>query len=173
MPTFTPQGAGSWRNADGLIVYFNTREGTAGQGGEYKTYGPWREQEVLIDMSTLTTSAQFLDQHFELPKGAYIESVQLETLVAATSSGSGTFSLGLKQSDQSTNISDTALINAATTASITTVGTQITYVAGTTGAGANIGTALGFNGLFTAKVSAVYQAGRIAVRVRYNFLPLT
>jgi len=173
MATFKPLGAGQWRNADGLIVYFGTPEGVAGNGGEYRTLGNNRTQEILIDMAQLTTSAQYLDQHIGIPKGAYIEQVELETLVAATSSGSGTFSLGLKQSDQSTNISDTALINAATTASITAVGARIIYTAGVAGAGANIGTALSVNGLFTAKVSAAYQAGRVAVRVHYNFLPLT
>lgn len=173
MATLTPLGAGSWRNSDGLIIYFGPKEGTSGLGGEYKAYGPDRTQEVLIDMATLTTSAQYLDQHFELPKGAFIESVELETLVAATSSGTGTFSLGLKQSDQSTNISDTALINAATVASFTAAGTKIIYTVGVTGVGANVGTALSVNGLFTAKVSAVYQTGRVAIRVNYNFLPLT
>lgn len=172
MATFKPLGAGSWRNADGLIVYFGPTEGQAGNGGEYKTYGPVREQEVILDMAQLSTSAQYLDQHFELPKNAFIESVTIETLVAATSSGSGTFSVGLKQSDQSTNISDTALVNATTTASITAVGTQLILTAGSTGAGSSIGTALSVNGLITAKVSAAYQAGRVAVRIRYNFLPL-
>ncbi len=172
MATFKPKVV-SWRNADGLNIYFGPTEGVAGNGGEYKAYGPDRVQEVLIDMAQLTTSAQYLDQFWELPKGAYVESVELETLVAATSSGSGTFSLGLKQSDQTTNISDTALINAATTASITAAGTKVIYTTGVTGAGSSIGTALAANGLFTAKVSAVYQAGRVAIRVNYNFLPLT
>ncbi len=173
MTTFTPLGVGSWRNSDGLIVYFGTKEGVSGNGGEYSTLGPLRYQEVIIDMTTLTTSAQYLDQHFELPKNAFVEVVEIETLVAATSSGSGTLSVGLKQSDQSTNISDTALVAATTTASITAVGTKLTLTAGSTGAGVSIGTAIAANGLFTAKVSAVYQAGRILVRVGYSFLPLT
>lgn len=173
MATFTPLGAGSWRNSDGLIVYFGRTEGIAGNGGEYRTTGVNREQEFIIDMSTLTTSAQYIDQHWELPKGAVIESVTVETLVTPTSGGSGTFSVGLKQSDQSTNISDTALVNAATFASLSTAGTQQNLTVGVTGVGANVGAALANNGLITAKVSATYSAGRVAVRVRYNFLPLT
>lgn len=173
MATFKPLGAGSWRNSDGLIVYFGPSEGTSGDGGEYKTYGPLRTQEFLIDMATLTTSAQYIDQHWEVPKGAFIESVELETLVAATSSGSGTFSVGLKQSDQVTNISDTALVAALATSAITAVGTKITLFAGVTGKGVNVGTgALTANGLVTSLVSAVYQAGRLAIRINYSFLPL-
>lgn len=173
MTVFTPQGAGSWRNSDGLIVYFGPKEGTSGQGGEYVTEGARRNIEVIVDMTTLTTTAQYLDQHFEVPKGAFIEYVETETLVAATSSGSGTFSVGLKQSDQSTNISDTALVNASTTSAITAAGTRQILNIGVTGVGASVGTALAANGLITSKVSAVYQAGRVLVRVYYSFLPLT
>lgn len=163
----------SWINSDGLTVYFGTAEGKSGDGGEYRSLGANREQEVLIDLAQLTTTAQYLDQHFELPKGAFIEKVVVEVLVVAASSGSGTVSIGLKQSDQSTNISDTALVSALDLHA-TAVGTQFTITAGSTGAGANVGTALSVNGLYTAKVgTAVYQTGRIAVRVSYNFLPLT
>jgi len=171
MANFTFLGAGSWRNADGLIVYFGTKEGQAGNGGEYKSLGPNRQLEFLLDLANLTSSAQYLDQHFELPKGAYIESVEVEVLVVAASSGSGTVSIGLKQSDQSTNISDTALVNALDLHA-TAVGTRFFLTAGSTGAGGSIGTALAANGLITAKEgTAVYQTGRIAVRVNYNFLP--
>lgn len=162
----------SWRNSDGLDVWFGPSEGTAGDGGEYRTVGPNRMQEVIIDLAQLTTTAQYLDQHFELPKGAFIEKVEVEVLVVAASSGSGTFSLGLKQSDQSTNISDTALVSALDLHA-TAVGTQFSLTAGSTGAGSSIGTALAANGLYTSKVgTAVYQTGRVAVRVSYSFLPL-
>jgi len=172
MATYGPLGAGSWRNSDGLIIYLGTKEGTSGVGGEYRTTGPNRQIETLIDLSTLTSSAAYYDQHFELPKSAFVESVEIEVLVVAASSGSGTVSIGLKQSDQSTNISDTALVSALDLHA-TAVGTKFTITAGSTGAGSSIGTALSVNGLLTAKYgSAVYQTGRIAVRVNYNFLPL-
>lgn len=167
------EGAGSWRNSDGLIVYLGATEGVSGNGGEYRSLGANREQEYLIDLAQLTSTAQYLDQHFELPKGAYIEKVVVEVLVVAASSGSGTVSIGLKQSDQTTNISDTALVSALDLHA-TAVGTIFTLTAGVSGAGSSIGTALAANGLITAKEgTAVYQTGRIAVRVSYNFLPLT
>jgi hypothetical protein len=166
------EGAGSWRNSDGLIVYFGTNEGVSGNGGEYKTNGSTRQIEALIDLAQLTTTAQYLDQHFEVPKGAFIESVEVEVLVVAASSGSGTVSIGLKQSDQSTNISDSALVSVLDLHA-TAVGTRFVLTAGVTGAGASIGTAIAANGLITAKeTTAVYQTGRIAVRVNYSFLPL-
>lgn len=172
MASFKAEGAGSWRNNDGLIVYFGATEGQSGNGGEYKSLGPTREQETIIDLANLTTTAQYWDQHFEVPKGAFIEKVVVEVLVVAASSGSGTFSVGLKQSDQSTNISDTALVNALDLHA-TAVGTQFVITAGSTGAGSSIGTAIAANGLLTTKVgTAVYQTGRVAVRVSYNFLPL-
>lgn len=167
------EGAGSWRNSDGLIVYFGTTEGVSGNGGEYTTNGANRQVEALIDLAQLTTTAQYLDQHFEIPKGAFIESVEVEVLVVAASSGSGTVSIGLKQSDQTTNISDAALVSVLDL-SAAAVGKKFTLTAGVTGAGSSIGTAIAANGLITAKeTTAVYQTGRIAVRVSYNFLPLT
>ena len=170
---FKAEGAGSWRNSDGLIVYFGPTEGTSGNGGEYVTTGPNRTIEAIIDLANLTTTAQYWDQHFEIPKNAFVESVVVEVLVVAASSGSGTFSVGLKQSDQSTNISDTALVSALDLHA-TAVGTQFILTAGSTGAGSSIGTAIAANGLITSKVgTAVYQTGRVAVRVYYNFLPLT
>lgn len=174
MPTYAPKTF-SWRNADGLVVYFGPREAVPGNAGEHSVEGPTRLVETLIDLSTLTTSAQYLDQFVSIPKGAFIEQVELEVLVTPVSGGSGTLSFGLKQSDQTTNISDTALVNAATYASIQTngAGTKILYSKGATGAGGSIGTALAANGLITALVSSTYSAGRVALRVRYSFLPLT
>lgn len=181
MASFKAEGAGSWRNADGLIVYFGPKEGQAGNGGEYKTYGPTRQIESIFDLTGLTSTAQYWDQHFEIPKGAFVESVEVEVLVAATSGGSATLNIGLAGSDQSTNLSDTALVSALALTSINTAGQKVTLVAGSTGAGSSIGTALPGStstaineGLVTAKWgTAAFTAGRIAVRVNYSFLPLT
>jgi hypothetical protein len=173
MATFKPLSAGSWRNADGLIVYFGPTEGTPGNGGEYRSLGPNRVQESIVDLTQLTSSAVYLDQHFEIPKNAFIEQVVVEVLVAATSGGSATLNVGLKGSDQSTNVSDTALVNAAALATINAAGDKLTLVTGATGAGSSIGTALAANGLVTVKYgTAAFTAGRILIRVEYNFLPL-
>lgn len=180
MTVYKPELAGSWRNTDGLIVYFGTKEGTSGNGGEYKTFGPLRTQETILDLISLTSTAQYWDQHFELPKGAFIESVELEVLIAATGSSS-TLSVGLSGSDQTTNLSDTALVSALALTSINAAGQKVTLTTGSTGAGSSIGTALpgttstAINqGLMTVKWgTAAFTAGRVLVRVNYSFLPLT
>jgi len=160
----------SERNADGLNVYLGVNEGKPGAGGEYRSVGPNRQQEFILNLADLTTSAQYIDQHWELPKGAFIEAVEVEVLVVAASSGSGTLNIGLKQSDQTTNISDTALVAAATTAALAQ-GVRLTIVGGSTYVGANVGTALSVNGLVTAKAgTAVFQSGKVAVRIFYNFI---
>lgn len=159
----------SWRNNDGLEIYFGPREGTSGTSGDVKTYGDNRCLTQIINLADLTTTAQYLDQHAELPKGAFIEQVEIVVLTAAASSGTGTLNVGLKQSDQSTNISDTALVAAATAASLA-AGAKLTIVVGSTAVGANVGTALSVNGLLTAKAgTAVFQSGKVEIRVFYNF----
>lgn len=161
----------SWVNADGLGVYFGPREGVAGNGGEYKSYGPNRELAVVINLTDLTSTAQYLDQNFELPKGAFIEQVTIETLVAATSGGSATLNVGLKSSDQSTTLSDTAIVNAAALSTFTAVGTKLTLTAGSTAVGSSVGTKLAINELITAKWgTAAFTAGKIEVRILYNFV---
>lgn len=160
----------SWRNADGLDVWFGTAEGQSGLGGEQVTLGDNRVQEFVLTLTDLTSSAQYLDEHFELPKGAFIEQVELVVLTAATGSSS-TLSIGLSESDDSTNISDTALVSALALSSINTAGDKVTLNVGSTSVGSSVGTALSVNGLVTAKYgTAAFTAGKIAVRVYYNFV---
>lgn len=160
----------SWRNADGLDVWFGTAEGVSGNGGEFPTLGDNRVLQQVLNLADMTTSAQYIDQHNEVPKGAWIEAVEVEVLIVAASSGTGTLNVGLKQSDQSTNISDTALVNAATAASLT-AGTKLTLTTGSTAVGSSVGTALTANGLITVKAgTAVFQSGKVIIRVFYNFV---
>lgn len=162
----------SWRNSDGLNVFFGPTEGTSGTSGSVKTYGDNAVLTQIINLADLTTTAQYLDQHAELPKGALIEKVEIAVLTVAASSGTGTLNVGLSQSDQTTNISDTALVAAATTAALA-AGALITINVGTpnTFLGANVGTVLSVNGLLTAKAgTAVFQSGKVEVRIYYNFV---
>lgn len=158
-----------YRNADGLNIFYGVSEGASGNGGEYRTNAANRQQQVVINLADLTTTAQYLDTHWELPKGAWIESVEVEVLVVAASSGTGTFNVGLSGSDLATNLSDTALVNAATAASLT-AGTKLTLTTGSTAVGSSVGTALALNELVTAKAgTAVFQSGKVVVRINYNF----
>lgn len=160
----------SWRNSDGLDVWFGASEGKSGAGGEQKTLGDQRVLTQIVNLADLTSTSQYIDQHLELPKGAFIEKVELFVLVAATSSGGGTFSVGLKGSDQATNVSDTALVSAATVAAMG-LGALVTIIVGSSFVGSSVGTALTVNGLLTAKeATAVFQTGKVEVRIFYNFV---
>lgn len=167
----------TWTNLDGLLVKLGITEATSANaayppGGEYKTYGSNRISETVIDLTLATgqvaafgTTKILNDVEF-FGKGWVPEMVEVETLVAVTGA-TATLSIGLRQnSDRTTDISTTALVNAITVASIAAVGTRLTIVAGSTGAGANIGVATTLDALQTATVgTANFTAGKIKVRV--------
>lgn len=166
----------NWVNADGLSIDLGITEATSvnpsyPQGGEYKAFGPTRVSEVTIDLTKLAAfgTTTILNNREFFGKGWVPEKVQVETLVAATGA-TATLSLGLRQnSDRLTDISTTALASALTVASLAAVGTRLDIVAGSTGAGANIGVATTFDALLTATVgTANFTAGKIKVRVEWR-----
>lgn len=158
-----------WYNSDGLYVKFGTEEGQAAKLGENKSFGPKREVEIILDLTTLTSTSVILDYTQFLPSNAFIEEVEIETLTAATSGGAATLSVGLYKSDTTTAISETSLVSALALTSIDAVGERTLLTAGSTGAGATIGTTPAFPALISAKYgTAAYTAGRLAIRVRYN-----
>lgn len=160
----------SWRNTDGLGVWLGASEGKSGAGGEQRTLGDQRVLTQVLNLADLTNTSQYIDQHIELPKNAFIEKVEIFTLVVAGSSGSGTLNIGLKGSDQVTNVSDTALASAVTTATMA-AGALTTIIVGSSFVGSSVGTALTVNGLLTAKwATAVFQSGKVEIRVFYNFV---
>ncbi len=162
-----------WYNADGLDVPFGPTEGTSGRAGEYRTNTGVRLIEVavnLIDVGS-TDGGTYLDHNVVVPKGALIEKVEVVTDVAVTGSGA-TLNLGLKRTDQTTELDYNGLGTAAalTTTAMATKGTILTYILGTSNAGALVGTALSNNGLLVADYdTAAFTAGRITVRIYYSF----
>lgn len=160
-----------WENPDGLTVFLGVGESYSGNGGEYRTHGALRQIEIEIpDMTKLSTSGLILDDTVLFPKGAFIESVTLVTKVAVTGASS-TFSFGTINQDRSTAQTTTGFLSAVTLSSIAAVGTTITYVVGSTGAGAYLGTALAADGLALGLYgTAAFTAGAIALRVQYSFL---
>lgn len=161
----------SWRNADGLNVWFGTAEGQAQNSGEVRSPGDLRIVEAVITLTDLTSSAAFIDTHVTIPTGARIEQVEIVTLTAATSGGSATLNIGLKGTDESTNVSDTALVNAAALTTHDTAGEKTTLTVGSTGAGTSIGAVTSSKNYITAKYgTAAYTAGKVLVRVYLNFM---
>lgn len=158
-----------WYNSDGLYVKFGTEEGASATIGENRTLGAQREVEIILDLTTLTTSDVILDYTQFIPSNAFIEAVEVETLVSSTGNLS-TLSVGLYKSDTTTAISSTGLVNALALATIGNAGARTTLVLGSTGAGATIGSTPGFPALISAKYAGTgaFTAGRVAIRVRYN-----
>lgn len=160
---------GSWLNSDGLLLQYGTQKANPEQGGDYLAYGQTRVMEVLVDLTSLSTSPQVQSTNLFFPAGynIFVEKVELDVDVA--SAGGTSFSVGLgyfsgstystitthsessTSSGYSTNtntaslpgvtaISSTAFVNALVNASTDTAGDLIELSAGSTSAGGYIGT---------------------------------
>lgn len=158
-----------WLNSDGLNVKLGVTEGIQRTAGEFKTYGPLRQTEVLLTLTGLLSTVAIQDYDAFFPKNARIEQVDVEVDTAATSGGSATLDVGLQRTDQSTLISNTSFIAAAAVATLTPAGTRLTLTAGSTAAGAAIGTTLANAGYIIARYNtAAFTAGVVRVRVHWR-----
>lgn len=174
----------TWLNSDGLFVKFGKEEGVSAKGGGVSTCDD-RAQVIsfTVTWDQLTASTQILgatsvDQSGSigvvLPKGMYIEEIEIIAEQAFTSSGSigaSTFVLGLIRSDRSTELDYDGLTTASFVGSLINANGEKNVVrSGSTGAGALIGTTLANNGYITVANSAhaahPYTAGKLVVRVR-------
>lgn len=163
----------SWKNADGLIVYFGTDEGKATTVGEYRTLGRRRQYEVDIDLTTLPTQAsgnvQVLDTSWHLPAGCFIESLEIFT-TKETAGTNANLNIGLVKTDLTVYDDDGILAAGDDFNGGTDLGTTYTYVKGTTDAGALVGTKLAYNGYLCAQPdTADFTAGVIKVRIYVSF----
>lgn len=166
----------SWTNSDGLKIDFGITEARSQDtsytpGGEYKTFGSTRLQEEVIDLTKMNAfgTVTILNDRSFFGAGWVPEEIELETVIAATGA-TATLSVGLvKNSDRTTAVSATAFINAAAIATFAAVGTKLTFTAGSTAAGANIGIATTFDSLWTVTVgTANFTAGKVKVRVKWR-----
>ena len=156
----------TWINKDGLPVKFGLDEAKLGVVAGYKTDGPKRFVEVVIDNATSLPAfgnTVILDDNCSLPKGALIEEVTVgDVSTAFVSSGGGTISIGTIDKDRSSNGSSTALLSAATAAEMTTGN-------GAAGDGGQVGTILANAKLLTVTVgTADFSTGRGTVRIFYS-----
>ena len=160
----------SWYNNDGLLVKIGTEEATAGKAGSYEWDGPQSMVELVINPLTgLTASAVIQSDVVALPAGAVIQEVHVIADVAATSGGAATLNVGLIKSDRSTNVSDTAVVNAMAITAIDAAGETNKLLVGSTGAGTSMGASVGtLPVLLTAKYgTAAFTAGKVTVRIFY------
>lgn len=171
----------------GLFEQFGTDKAWPETFGEYVMYGPNRIIEGLLDVTgasyptlTLSTTAgtpTIISNTLlfpVMPAGQlFIEKVELVCETALTSGTS--FNLGLIQLDRVTIPSGygTGLIAAEVTATFDTAGKAVTYINGTSKAGALIGTgptlATGPY-LLTAFSTGTYATGKLRTRIFYHYI---
>lgn len=162
-----------WVNSDGLVVKLGTIEATAGRAGQYADpLGGQHITEIAVNLVdvVLADGGTILDYNTIIPKGANIQKVEVETLVAVTGT-SAVLNIGLSRSDLTTELDWNGLGTAAalTQTAMAAKGTVLTYIKGTANAGALLGTALANNGILTADYdTAAFTAGRIAIRVYWS-----
>lgn len=169
--------AQNWTNKDGLFIQYGTDQATAETAGEFALPGsPNRIVEVLIDLTTLTSTAAIQSNNLIFPSPPtgqlYIEKVEITAEVGAATGTS--FSVGLIQMDRATiptNYS-TSLINAEVTATVATAGMAQTYFQNTTHAGGLIGSfpaaATGPYYLTALSAGSTFTTGKIRVRIFYH-----
>lgn len=164
----------SWMNNDGLFLQYGTEKAVPTTGGDYCMPGELREIEVQFDLATLTTSPVIVDNTNTtfFPKGMLIEEVQVVADVAAV--GGTSISVGLVNLDRSTVLSNTAFIAALPIANINVAGEKNIVTAGTTYAGAYVGTTSAAPGYITALAAGTFTDGKVTVRIKYRGLtPIT
>ena len=96
--------AQNWLNNDGLFIQYGTDKAIPETAGDFLSYGANRIVEVLIDLTTLTSTAAIQSNTtiFSAPPTGqfYIEKVELT--VETASVGGTSFSVGLIQTDRAT-----------------------------------------------------------------------
>lgn len=179
---------GSWINTDGLVLEYGPQKTTPATAGDYLSYGELRVAEVTITLANLTTTAIVQDLHTFIPAGVgqvFIEQVEIDTEVGMTVGSATAFSVGLgflatgtyvtvgqNTYPPITTISDTAIVNGALNATVTTAGQKQILTVGSTGVGAYVGTASANTtqpNYITAKsVGGTYLTGVVKVRIKYR-----
>ncbi len=164
-------GTQNYFDADGLFRRYGTDKTVPATGGEFKQYGEVRDIEFMLDLTVLTTTAQIIDEQVYIPKGVWIESVDIDVQVAGATGT--TFSVGVVKSStrDSGDATDAAFIAAEVTGVWSVLGKKLTYDASTSKAGSLIGTVTSTNtpGYVTAKITgSTFTTGLIKVRIRYR-----
>lgn len=158
---------GVWVNNDGLRIKLGTSEAAVTRGGEVNVLGEKRVFEVRFALTPLATTEAVQAYGVYVPAGFYVEEVEVEVNVAATSGGSATLDIGLIRQDLSTTYDDDGLVAAAALSTINTAGKRLNLIAGSTAAGALIGTTLANTGVITASYNtAAFTAGEVTLRVK-------
>lgn len=144
---------GSWLNGDNLLLQYGTQKANPEQGGDYLSYTGDRISEVLIDLTSLSTSAaqvQSLTTFFPAGYNVFIDKVEVIADVAATGSGN-TVAVGLGYFSGSTYATITSHSETSTSGGVATQ-TNLASLPGVS----NISTTAFVNGITTTAMQAGY-----------------
>lgn len=159
----------AWLNGDNLYRKYGTEQATVQKGGEYRFDGPEHMIEIKLDLTTLTETETIQADTIFFPKGARISKVDVVTHTAAAT-GTAIDVGFIRSSDRSTEIDYDGLVAALVTASMNVPGETVRLTAGTTSAGAMVGTttATYVGHISASRTSATaFTAGVVYIRIYY------
>lgn len=163
---------GNWFNNDGLFVQYGTSKAVPTTAGDYQMPGEWRDIELTITPSTLTTTPAVQANTTMIPSGVFIESVNV-TVDNVAPAGGTSISIGTLRADRTTVVSNTAFVNAQLLANHDAPGESNTYTQPAAGGGGGLlGTVTNFTDGFayiSALCAGTYTgAGTVKIRIRYR-----
>lgn len=161
---------GSYMDGDGLYRQYGTTKAVPTTAGDFSMPGELRVMEVIIDLTTLTTSPVIQANTTIFGEDTCMIE-QVETVAETAATGGTSVSVGLVGLDRSTVISNTAFLAAAVIADHDALGEKKIYTASVATAGALVGTVAANPGYITALAAGTYTAGKIKVRIKYRGLP--
>lgn len=161
--------AKTWFNNDKLYLKTGVDEATRSVAGEYDFDGMYHDVEFTIQDMTKVVSAggvtAIVDDNFFFPTGARIDKCEVVVETACTGTGA-TLDIGLIRTDRSTELDYNGIVAAEILSTLTPAGTLTTHTAGSTYAGALMGTTTANPGYLTINYNtAAYTAGKIVVRI--------
>lgn len=156
----------SWTNSDGLKIYFGQEEGAVGIGGEYRTHGLFREEEIVLNLVGLTQTETVISDIL-IPKNAYIGRVDV---ICDTAAATGTaIDVGLVRATGDNEIDYNGILAAFPTGSMDAEGETTTLTDAVTYAGVLVGaiTSATYVGHLSASITdaTAFTAGRIRIKI--------
>ena len=174
----------TWINPDGVFVKFGRETAQPRPGGEISTMDGKHAYRFTINYTdALSATPTVLDGAVTgsmgvlIPKGLFVEEVEIVAEAAFTSSGtigSSTMQIGLIREDQSTTYDVDAFTTTAFVGGVFDAAGEKTVIRiGSTGCGSAVGTTLANDGYVivanTAHASHPFTAGKMVVTVRGYF----
>lgn len=156
-----------WTNADGLVVFFSG-ESRSFDGGEYNGAGANRVIEIEVPATSInsTASNSFGDPWVIIPRNSVIESVEVISETALVAVSTPVLDVGLIRRDNTTEIDYDGFVVDLAAGNLNVAGEKNVFTAGSSGAGALVGTETAYPGYIVVSASGgTYSSGRLVIRV--------